>query len=182
MICLYFQSLWKGPVQDLWARGEKPLQLPRHSEELAPATRKETSAVSWMLLQRHISLLSQKKANGQVLGKEEEIFAPLCKPLPALRRVLQSQSKEGKVKHPRTSRLQHGRDAQKGDGSSTCPQRREGGGRGGTEGGGKTPKVTKQEGARCSPCAAAQMRSRSGDEGARRARGGGGPPRLRGQM
>lgn len=166
MIHLYFQSLWQGLVKDLQAHGDKTLPLPRHSEELAPATRKETSEASWMLLQRQITPLSQKKANRQVLGKE--IFVPLCKALPASKSV-QNQSEEGEVKHPRTSQLQHSRDAQKGDGSSTCPQKQGGGGRRG-----KTPKVTKQEEARCSPVAAARMRSRSGDEGAQLARGGGG--------
>lgn len=84
VIHLYFQSLWQGPTKDLQAHGEKPLRLPRHSEDLSPATRKETSVVSWIRLQRQISVLSQKKENRQVLGKEEEeIFTPLCKPLPA---------------------------------------------------------------------------------------------------
>ena len=130
-----------------------------------------------VLLQRQISLLSQKKANRQILGKEEEIFAPLCKPLPTLRRVLQSQDKEEEVKHPRTSRLQHGRDAQKGDGRGTCPQR-QGGGRGG----GKTPKVIRQGEACCSSAATAQMKSMSGDEGAQLAHRGRGPPHVWGQM
>lgn len=64
------------------------------SEELTPATAKDTSAVSRVLLQRQISLLSQKKnQTGTFWGKVKEIFAFLCKPLAALRRVLKTRVK-----------------------------------------------------------------------------------------
>lgn len=91
-----------------------------------------------------------------VLGESE---GDLCTPVIApdcLEKGAQGQGGDGEVKHPRTSWLQHGRDAEEGGSSGVCSQKRGGRGR-------KTTKVTRQKEACCRLAAAAWVRSRRGD-------------------
>lgn len=119
MIHLYFQSLWQGHTKDLWRKTIATAQMQRgvgscHQEN-------GLSGLAGAALKTNLTAQPKKKnANRQVLGKEEEILAPLCKQLPVLRRMLQSQSEDTELKHPRTSQLQRSRDAQKGDSSNVC--------------------------------------------------------------